>query len=261
MTGTALITGASTGLGAEFARLFARDGYGVILAARSAGRLEALAEELRLAHQATAHVVVADLSQPAAAQALFDEVTRRGLTVDFLVNNAGYGTNGAFLDLDLAKEAEMVELNCNTLLKLCHLFGRPMRERKQGRILNIASTAAFQPGPFMATYYASKAFVMSFSEALAHELRGTGVTVTCSCPGATLTEFGARSGNGESRLFQSAWVARAADVAAEAYEAMLQGEVIKVHGMVNWVLTQGVRISPRAVARSLAAGLNKRDEG
>ena len=154
----------------------------------------------------------------------------------------------------------MVQLNCTSLLELCHRFGGEMKQRGSGKILNIASTAAFQPGPYMATYYASKAFVLSLSEALAHELKGTGVTVTCHCPGATATEFAGRAGNDTSRLFQRPGIAKASDVAAHAYEAMMQGEVLSVHGLLNWVAAQSVRFSPRAVVRSLAAALNSKPE-
>jgi short-subunit dehydrogenase len=255
----ALITGASAGLGEQFAHLFARDGHDVVLVSRSQARLEAIAERLRF-HQVKTHVLAEDLSKPGAAARVFERVKAKGLEVGYLVNNAGYGSTGPFLDLPVEGEVEMVELNCATLLELCHRFGQPMRERKAGRILNIASTAGFQPGPFMATYYATKAFVVSFSEALAHELQGSGVTVTCHCPGATATEFAGRAGNDKSRLFQRPGVAKPEDVAAHAYEAMMQGEVLSVHGLLNWVAMQSVRFSPRAVIRNITASLNTRPE-
>lgn len=256
----ALITGASAGLGEQFAHLLARDGYDVVLVARSAARLEPVAERLRL-HKVTPIVIPEDLSQPGAAKRVYDEVKSRGLEVSCLVNNAGYGSTGPFLELPLGREVEMVQLNCATLLELCHLFGQEMRERKNGRILNIASTAGFQPGPYMATYYATKAFVVSFSEALAYELKDSGVTVTCHCPGATATEFSGRAGNDSSRLFQRpGGVPKAQDVAAHAYEAMLQGEVLSVHGLLNWVSMQSLRLSPRAVVRSITAALNSKPE-
>ena len=255
----ALITGASAGLGEQFAHLFARDGHDVVLVARSAARLEPVAERLRL-HKITPHVLAEDLSRPGAAARLYDAVKAKGLEVSALVNNAGYGSTGAFLDLPVEQEAEMVQLNCTALLELCHRFGHDMRARKTGRILNIASTAGFQPGPYMATYYATKAFVVSFSEALAHELKDSGVTVTCHCPGATATQFAGRAGNDSSRLFQRPGIAKAEDVAAHAYEAMMQGEVLSVHGLLNWVAMQSVRVSPRAVLRSIAAALNSRPE-
>ena len=253
----ALITGASAGLGEQFAHLFAQDGHDVVLVARRADRLQALAGQLQDAHKITAHVITADLTDPGAPRRLYDDVVKRGLAVEFLVNNAGFGSNGAFLDLDLAGEANMIEVNCSALLQLTHLFGRPMRERKSGRILNVASTAAFQPGPYMATYYATKAFVVSFSEALAHELHGSGVTVTCHCPGATHTEFGAKAGNDKSRLFQRTGVAEAPEVARHAYRAMMNGETLAVHGMLNRIVMESIRFSPRSLARSVAAALNR----
>jgi hypothetical protein len=254
----ALITGASAGLGEQFAHLFARDGHDVILVARNAARLEALAATLEKAHGGKAHVMPADLGKPETPERLFKEVGARGLAVDFLVNNAGFGSSGPFLEQDLAREVEMVEVNCTALLRLSHLFARPMRERGGGRILNVASTAGFQPGPYMATYFATKAFVVSFSEALAHELKGTGVTVTCHCPGATHTEFAARAGNAESRLFQRPGVATAPEVAGDAYRAMMKGRVLAVHGVLNWIVMQSVRFSPRAMVRSITANLNQK---
>jgi hypothetical protein len=256
---TALITGASAGLGEQFAQLFARDGHDVILVARNAARLEAIAERLRV-HKVKTYVVPEDLSRPGCAAKVFEKVQALGVDVEFLVNNAGFGSNGPFLDLPLEREVEMVELNCVTLLELCHRFGQAMRARKSGRILNIASTAGFQPGPFMATYYATKAFVVSFSEALAHELKDSGVTVTCHCPGATATEFAKTSGNDKSRLFQRPGVAKAEHVADHAYRAMLEGEVLSVHGLANWVVFQSLRVSPRAAVRSLVAAVNSAPE-
>ncbi|MEW6434346.1 MAG: SDR family oxidoreductase [Myxococcota bacterium] len=254
---TALVTGASTGLGSHFARLAAKDGHDVIVVARAKERLEQLANQLMGAHPGvTVHVVPADLADVAAPQRVFDAVREKGLAVDVLVNNAGFGTNGAFLDLPLAKEAEMVEVNCNALLKLTHLFAGPMRARGFGRILNIASTAGFQAGPYMATYYATKAFVLSFSEALAVELEGTGVTVTASCPGATATEFSTRSGNDKSRLFTMQKPASAEDVARDAWAAMKAGRVLKVHGFTNWLGAVGAQVGPRSVARALARSMN-----
>lgn len=258
-SGTALITGASTGIGEQFAHLFARDGHDVVLVARNEARLEALAERLRI-HKIKPHVMAEDLSRPGAAQRLFDRVKAKGLDVEFLVNNAGFGSTGDFLDQPLEGEAEMIDLNCRTLVELSHLFGKPMRERKSGHILNIASTAAFQPGPFMATYFASKAFVVSFSEALAFELKDSGVKVTCHCPGATATQFAGRAGNDKTRLFQRPGVAKAEDVAAHAYEAMKEGEVLAVHGALNWLAMESVRFTPRALIRSIAAALNSKPD-
>ena len=254
---TALVTGASAGLGKELASLFAKDGHDLVLVARSETKLRTLAGDLARAHGITAHVVPADLADGAAPARIFERTQQLGVAVDVLVNNAGFGTNGAFLDLDLAREKEMIAVNCTALLELTHRFVQPMRARGQGRVLNIASTAGFQPGPFMATYYATKAFVISFSEALAFELQGTGVTVTCHCPGATATEFAATAGNDKSKLFQRSGVAEAKEVALHAYRSLMKGEVLSVHGALNKIGVQGLRVSPRSLIRSIAAGLNR----
>lgn len=253
----ALITGASAGLGVEFARLAAKDGHDVVLVARRLQQLEAVAQEVSSAHGIQAHPLAANLGDRAAPRRLFNELKQRGLHVDVLVNNAGFGSTGEFLDLPLERELEMVEVNIQALMQLSHLFGQEMRARKSGAILNIASTAGFQPGPYMATYYASKAFVLSFSEALAYELRGTGVTVTAHCPGATATEFSGTAGNDKSRLFQQQKPASAADVALHAWRAMKAGKPLAVHGAMNKIGAFGVRLSPRAMVRALAASLNK----
>ncbi len=254
---TALVTGASGGIGKELAQLFAADGHDVVLVARSAKKLEEIAGDLTKAHGIKAHVVVADLGDHAASAVVAEQVSRRGLTIDFLVNNAGFGSNGAFVDLELNRELEMIDVNVRALVELTHHFAGPMRERRFGRIMNIASTAGFQPGPYMATYYATKAFVVSFTEALAYELADTGVTVTCHCPGATATEFASTAGNDKSKLFQRSGVADVKSVATHAYRAMISGDVLSIHGALNWIGMQGLRFAPRAVVRALAAGLNK----
>lgn len=256
MRSIALITGASSGLGVDFARLFARDGHDVVLVARRRDRLDALAGELAATHGVKAHPLPADLGDPAAPHRIHDEVGRLGLEIDSLVNNAGFGTSGAFADADLRRQGEMVQVNVGALVELTGLFLTGMIARRRGRILNVGSTAGFQPGPFMATYYATKAFVNSFTDALAWELDGTGVTATVSCPGATATEFAGHAGNDTSLLFKFG-AADSAGVAAEAYRAMMAGRRMVVHGMLKKVATQSVRLSPRSVALALAARLNR----
>jgi len=253
---TALITGASAGLGRELARLFAKDGHDLVLVARRRDRLEELARDLEV-NGVKATVIAADLGDRTAPSSVADELRTKGIAVDFLVNNAGFGTCGSFVDSDLSRELEMVEVNIRALMQLTRLFLPDMIARKSGRILNIASVAGFLSGPYMATYYASKAFVLSFTEALAAELAGTGVTVTASCPGPTETEFGAVAGSRKTKLFQSS-VAQAEPVARHAYKAMLAGEVVAVPGFKNKLITQSVRIAPRATLRSIAAGLNRK---
>jgi short-subunit dehydrogenase len=254
--GTALITGASSGIGKELARLFAADGHGVVLVARRLARLEDLAGELRARHRANVWPVACDLAAEGGVERLLADVAERGLSIDYLVNDAGVGTTGRFTDSPAERELAMVELNVMAVVRLTHALLPAMLARGQGRILNIGSTAGFQPGPFMATYYASKAFVNHFSEALAHELRGSGVTVTLSCPGPTRTEFGDISGVGRATLFKLS-VASAESVAREAYRAFLAGRVLVVHGWLNRLGIALLRVSPRAWVRAIVASLNR----
>lgn len=253
----AVVTGASAGLGKEFARLFAKDGHGVVLVARRKEELDLLAKELEAAHQTKTLVVTADLSDPAAPKHIHAEVSRAALDVEFLVNNAGFGSNGKLWELDTQRELGVVEVNITALLHLTRLFLPEMVKRGRGRVLNIGSTAGFQPGPFMSTYYASKAFVNSFTEALAFELKGTGVTATLSCPGATATEFAGVAGNDKTALFARGGAADAATVAKEAYGAMLAGDSSVIHGFKNKAGVQALRVSPRSAIVAIAARLNR----
>jgi uncharacterized protein len=254
---TALITGASAGIGAELAKLFAKDGHDVLLIARRRERLEALALELAAPGKVRAHVFAADLSAPGAVASVVAECERLKLEIDFLVNNAGFGTSGAFAEHELARELSQVDLNVRALVELTRALLGPMLARKRGRILNLGSTAGFQPGPFMAVYYASKAFVNSFSEALAFELRGSGVTCTVSCPGATQTEFSLVAGTDQSKLFRMG-AATAESVAAEAYRAMMKGKPMVVHGAKNKLAVQMLRVGPRKAILAIAASLNRK---
>ncbi len=252
---TALITGASAGLGRELARLAARDGQNLVVVARRRDRLDELASELSAAHGVTVTVIAVDLGDPASPRAIAERVGAAGIAIDCLMNNAGFGSHGPFAESDLARQLEMIGVNVRALVELTHLFLPGMLARKRGRILNVASIAGFVPGPFMATYYASKAFVLSFTEALATELRGSGVSATASCPGPTATEFGAVATSDGTKLFRSN-VADAASVAGHAYRAMLAGKVVAIPGLMNKLIAQSVRLAPRAILRSIAAGLN-----
>jgi hypothetical protein len=252
---TALVTGASAGLGREYARLFAHDGHDLVLVARRRERLDELSRELAAAHGTTCLVIAVDLAAPSAGQQIADQVQAAGRSIDFLVNNAAFGGRGAFARSDRRRQLEMIDVNVRALVELTHRFLPAMLERKQGRILNIASIAGFVPGPFMATYYASKAFVVSFTEALASELHGTGVTATASCPGPTATEFGDVAGSSGSNLFRR-HLADAVSVARHGYRAMLAGTVVAIPGLQNKLSAQSIRIAPRAVVRAIAAGLN-----
>ncbi len=256
MAKTALITGASAGLGRELARLFAADGHDLVLVARRREQLEALATELAAEKGVAARVIAEDLGEPSAPERILYELQRAGIHIDFLVNSAGFGTNGRFADSDFIRELAMVQVNVTSLVHLTRLFLPDMIARKSGRILNLGSTAGFQPGPYMAVYYASKAFVNSFSEALAYELKGTGITATVCCPGATLTEFGAVAGSAESRLFRMG-ATSADEVARHAYRAMMAGKPMSVPGWRAKVGLQLLRFGTRGMARATAARLNQ----
>ena len=257
MARTALITGASAGIGRELAKLFAADGHHLIIVARRRDRLDELAAEIRAAHGVEVHVETADLADPAAPTELFRRVSDAGLRVDFLVNNAGFGTNGTFWQLDPQREVDQIQVNVAALTHLTRLFLPQMVERKFGRILNIASTAGFQAGPYMTVYYATKAFVISFTEGLAYELGGTGVTATAHCPGATESEFASTAGNDKSALFQKGSVAGTVEVAGDAYDAMHRGKTIAVHGAMNAVGAFMTRFTPRRTLAAVAGKLNK----
>ena len=252
--GTALITGASAGIGKELARVFAAEGHDVVLVARRQPELQALVAELETKHGIQARPLVCDLTSERALGELVADVG--GQELDYLVNNAGFGTVGPFAELDAQREAAMVTLHVAAVLRLTRAVLPGMIARRKGRILNVGSTAGFQPGPYMATYYATKAFVNSFSEALAYEVRGTGVSVTVSCPGPTTTEFGALSGIDRSPLFRLR-KATAASVAREAYRAMQRGRPMIVHGLQNRMLALSSRFSPRALVRLLTSYLNR----
>ncbi len=255
--GMALVTGASAGLGLEFARLFGSDKHNLILVARRRDKLEALAAELEKAHGIKVCVLSADLMEPSAVEQIVAEVKAKGLQVDYLVNNAGFGSSGAFVELEPAKEVGQVTVNISALVGLTRAFLPDMVQRKSGRILNLGSTAGFQPGPYMATYYASKAFVNSFTEALSYELKGTGVTATVSCPGPVATEFLAVAGNDKSKL-AGMGMATPAGIAREAYDAMHAGKRRIVHGLQYKLVTLLNAFSPMPVLLAVTASLNRK---
>jgi short-subunit dehydrogenase len=232
----AIVTGASGGIGLEFARLLAADKHDVVLVARSADKLEALAAQVRAEYGIDAQAIAMDLSEPDAASRLFARVS----DCDFLINNAGFASNGRFDELDPKRIREEIMLDVLTLTELTRLYLPKMRARGSGRVLNVASTAAFLPGPFMAVYYAAKAYVLSFSQALSEELRGTGVTVTCLCPGATETGFAERAEAQTTLLFKLP-KADAASVARAGYRDII------VPGLSNKLVAVSPRFSPRRV--------------
>ena len=247
MAEVALITGASGGIGENLARLVAGGRRDVVLVARSQDKLEALAGELTRGHGVSATVIAADLSAPDGADRVVSTLIDRRLTIDMLINNAGVGAFGPFAERDASELLRLVQLNVVTLTMLTRHLLPGMVARRRGRILNVASTAAFQPGPLMAAYYASKAYVLSLSEALSDETRGTGVTVTCLCPGPTRTGFQSRAGMERSRLLSVSTVMDSADVARAGYEAMLAGRALVVPGLFNKLGMQMLRIAPRAL--------------
>src|SRR5256885_3044907 len=257
---TALITGASFGIGHELAQIFAREGYSLVLVARTADRLRQLASELEKAHGTRSLILASDLASPGAAAYLHDQTTRAAITVDVLVNNAGFGQFGLFAESDLDECLQQIQLNITTLTHLTRLYLPGMLERKKGRILNVASTAAFQAGPLMSVYYATKAYVLHFSEAIANELQGTGVTVTCLCPGPTVTEFHKRANMLSSRMLQfGAMDART--VAEDGYRALVAGKPVAISGFKNWMLAQSVRFSPRRLVTAVARKLQESRAG
>lgn len=246
-TRTVLITGASSGIGLELAKLFAKDNYELVLVARNEQRLTDIAAGL----DATVHVIPLDLAEEQAADSLWQQINDKQLQIDVLVNNAGVGLFGLFHETDINKEHSMMNLNMIALTELTKKALPPMLERGRGKILNIASTAAFQPGPLMAIYYASKAYVLSFSEALAEETRGSGVTVTVLCPGPTTTGFVEQANLGGSALFNEQKPMEASKVATIGYRALQQGKVIAIPGLRNTLLVWLTRFTPRALVRRI----------
>jgi len=249
-----LITGASSGIGEAFARRLAADGHDLVLVARSEKDLHELCDELMLDHGITAHYVVLDLTEPDADKRLYDETERHSLEVDWLINNAGFGSSGDFAELDREWELKMIDLNIRSLVALTHRYLGPMRERRHGTIINVSSAAAFQPLPFMATYAATKAFVSSFSEAIAEENRPLGIRILALCPGSTRTNFFAASNI--ERPIQIKGQQTVEDVVETALRALPKGKAKVVSGIANKVGSVfGTHvphaISTRAVSRAL----------
>jgi uncharacterized protein len=254
---TALITGASGGIGYELGLLFARDGFDCILVARSHDKLNALAARMESDFRVKTLVLPKDLSKSTAVDEIYEEVSAASMQVDMLVNNAGFPVFGLFTETDLGSELEMLQVNVVALTALTKLFLKGMIERRYGRILNLASTAAFEPGPLMAVYYASKAYVLSFSEALATELRGTGVTVTALAPGPTRTGFQKRGQLEDSRLVQGD-IADAQSVALAGYRGLMAGKTLVIPGFANKLIPLIVRVSPRSMITRVVRRMQER---
>lgn len=241
-----LITGASSGIGRELARNFAADGAELILTARRDDRLKELAAELQQKHGTVSTVIPLDLGTPTAPEELVRQIAAAGKQVDVLVNNAGFGQMGPFAEIPLDRQLNMIQLNVSSLVALTHLLLPGMLARKHGAVLNLASTAAFQPGPNVNVYYATKAFVLSFSEALWKELKGTGVCVTCLCPGPTRTEFGDESAMHDTPVFKHNAM-RVEDVAKAGFRGVKRRKRLVMPGLMNQLLSFSVRLTPRPV--------------
>jgi short-subunit dehydrogenase len=256
MSETVLITGASSGIGLELAKCFAADKSNLILIARNTAALETLAAELRVQHQIEAHVITADLARPESPQKIFDELKGSGTVVDVLVNNAGFGLHGGFAELPLPRQLEIIQVNVTALVALTGWFLPGMIQRRRGGILNVGSVAGFFPGPNMAVYYASKAFVLSFSEALHEELRGTGIHVTNLCPGPTETNFSQVARRHRVRQTQAGKMS-AAVVARIGYDDFRKNNCLSVTGWQNKLLaTVGTTALPRKAVRKLVKHYN-----
>ncbi len=252
-----LITGATSGIGLELARLLAKDKHNLAIVARNQQELTLTAKELEKEYGVTVLSLAKDLSDPKAPEELFAELASRELTVDILINNAGFATHGLFAESDLTQEMAMLEVNIKSLAHLTRLALPGMLKQKRGYILNLASTAAFQPGPLMAGYYASKAYVLSFSEALANELAGSSVTVTVLCPGPTKTNFAKRARIEDGSLFKGMRVMDADAVAKIGYMAMLKGKPVVIAGHMNTVMAIATRFAPRGIAARIARSVQE----
>jgi hypothetical protein len=256
----ALITGASSGIGLEFAKLFARESHDLALVARSHDKLKNIADELEQTYGVQVKYYTKDLSISSSPEEIFEALQSEGGNIDVLVNNAGFGWRGEFARMELADALEMIQVNITTLTHLTRLLLPGMIERKRGKILNVSSTAAFQPGPMMATYYATKAYVLSFSEALSEELQGTGVTVTAFCPGPTATSFGKRAGFSNKKILGGILSMDSPTVALDGYKGLMKGKPLVVSGWRNWIGTQLVRFIPRPFPAKLVKMVQQKRE-
>lgn len=253
----AIVTGASAGLGVEFAKLLAKDQYDLLLTARRKERLEQLADQLHKEYGIKSHCLSIDLNHANAASTIHEYLKKHHLKTDVLINNAGFGALGSFTDIELEEQLRMIQVNVSSLVHLTGLILPEMLARGKGRVMNVASTAAFQPGPLMAMYYATKAFVLSFSEAVHHEIRKTGVTVTCLCPGPTPTEFHQAAGMEDSKMFNSRMMVDPVTVARIGYQAMLKGKRLVIPGKLTNILAFSTRLAPRSLVLRFAERFQK----
>lgn len=245
MDKTVLITGASQGLGYEFAKIFAKNKYNLILIARNKEKLQNIKHEIEEAYKVGVTIIVKDLSAPNSSEDIYQEINKQGAIIDVLVNNAGFATHGLFIETALQEEVDEIQVNITTVTVLTKLIVTDMIKRKSGRVLNIASTAAFQPGPLMAVYYATKAYVLSFSEALSEEFKGTGVTVTALCPEPTNTGFAQHANLLNSKLFKNS--ANASSVVETGYRALMKGQRVAIPGITNKIGSNLVKFIPHSI--------------
>ena len=259
MNKTVLITGASGGIGYELSKVFSKNGYNLVLVSRNKQRLEVVAKEMEKQYGIQAKVIRKDLSKSSAPQELYDDMVANGIDIDVLVNNAGFGINGKFTGFSADKHMELIQLNITSLTLLCKLFGTDMVKRRSGSILNVASTAAFQAGPLMSTYYASKAYVLLLSEALNNELAQDGVNVTVLCPGPTHTEFAVRADMSSTKIANVPWVMSATEVAEIGFSGLMKGKNIVIPGLMNKLLAFSVRFTPRSVMTLIIRYLNQKE--
>jgi uncharacterized protein len=244
---TALITGASNGIGLELAKIHASKKDNLVLVARNKTRLDELKIELESAHGVKVYTIGADLSLENAAKKIYEETKAQNIQIDYLVNNAGFGDFGLFAETDWEKEEMMISLNIRTLTQFTKLYLKDMVQRRFGKIMNVASTAAFQPGPTMAVYYATKAYVLHFTEAVNNESKEYGVSLTALCPGATESGFQAAASMEESALVKNKKLPSSYEVATYGYKSMMKGKVVAIHGLKNWILANSVRFTPRSI--------------
>ena len=254
----ALITGASSGIGLEMARIFAGEGFDLVLTARREERLMNLKQELEKDHSIRVHLFVADLSKPDAPNSLFQFCENQDLQINVLINNAGIGDYGFFSEADWAKTATMIDLNVKSLTHLTHLFLPGMIERGNGKIMNVASTAAFQPGPLMSVYYATKHYVLAFSEALANEVAEHDITVTALCPGPTQSEFQETANMEKSKLMDRFPMPSSAEVAQYGFSALQNGKRIAIYGTVNQLMTYIIKFFPRSWVTAIVRKIQER---
>lgn len=258
---TALITGATSGIGLEMARIHASKGGHLVLVARTKSKLEELKSAWEDKYKVSISTIAKDLSVIGAAQEVYDEVHAQNIQIDYLINNAGFGDYGFFHETDWEKEQKMINLNITTLTHLTKLFLRDMTPRKSGKIMNLASTASFQPGPLMAVYFATKAYVLHFSEAIANEVEDQGITVTALCPGPTETGFQTAAEAEENQVFNENNLPSAEEVAEYGYKAMMQGKRVAIHGFKNKILSNSVRFVPRKLSVKIVRKIQEKAHG